>query len=155
MPARLDLVIKYRFFRHLSTYEDPDSERVYRWHILARTGGIEPRSWKRSVDDYVQAARDLHRSMGNGWRGNPPQIGSNGHLHDGAHRIACAASWHYASIPLLTWIGPCNSRPWDSTWMNEHGMPWPDLARTFKDWKDIAESDHHHARWDGAPKDVG
>src|SRR5690606_24703258 len=56
-PERLDLAVKYRFFLHLLRGGDQDSERVYRWHIYLRTGGIEGE--KSSVDDYVDACHVL------------------------------------------------------------------------------------------------
>ncbi len=88
---RLDLAIKHDAFRHLLKGDDPASLDLYRWHIAERTGGIEPRSWKRSVEDYVQACRDLLISMQHGFDiSHAVPIGSNGKIIDGAHRIACA-----------------------------------------------------------------
>src|SRR5688572_13223087 len=62
-PLRLDIVVKHRFFKALMGQGDADAERVYRWHIEKRTGGVEPRSTKTSVDDYVLGCRVLLDSL--------------------------------------------------------------------------------------------
>lgn len=89
---RLDLVIKWRFFKSIQNNNDRDAEAIYCRHILARTNGREPGGSKLTIDDYVKAAHSLYCSMeSDGFDGRfPVIIGSNGRLRDGAHRIACA-----------------------------------------------------------------
>src|SRR5437879_278133 len=62
---RLDLVVKYRFFKGLEEGNmTVDDEQMYAKHILARTKGIEPgNSHKTNIGTYVAAARDLLQSM--------------------------------------------------------------------------------------------
>jgi len=91
---RLDLVVKYRFFKGLEEGHMPaDEEQMYAKHILARTRGVEPgNSRKRNIDTYVAAARDLFQSMKvAGFDKNKPiPVDQWGRLRDGAHRLACA-----------------------------------------------------------------
>jgi hypothetical protein len=133
-PRRLDYVVKYRFFRHLMSGDDPDSERVYRWHILKRTGGNEPRSHKRTVHDYVSACRELLASIGA--RGFDPahvvKIGRNGLIvGSGAHRVACCAA---LGTPIaVIRIKRRGKHAWDFEWFWRHGMVADDLDRLSAD----------------------
>lgn len=136
--SRLDLVVKHRFFRHLMEGGDPDSERLYRWHIDKRTGGIEPGSWKACLDDYVKGCVDLLASMRA--RGFDPQhpirFGDNGALMAGAHRIACA---HALRIPVSVKRvdRPGKSARWDRDAFVMQGVAVPDLQRILDDWKTL------------------
>lgn len=153
-PRRLDLAIKWRFFRHLIEGSDEDSRRVYRWHIQQRTGGKEARSWKVCVEDYVSAARELLASMQ--LRGFDPEcpvrFGSNGLLMEGAHRIACALA-----LGECVWIEtlgrPGNSSPWDEEWLRKDGVSEADLARVLSDFAGLTNEarDHPDARVLRAP----
>lgn len=120
---RLDLVVKWRFFRHLVEGGDVDAERVYRWHIQQRTGGIEPGSTKRTVEDYVDACRALLASMSvHGFDPlHPVRVGCDGRLKGGAHRTACA---RYLGIDIAVQRLPTPSRaaPWGHAWFACHGM---------------------------------
>ena len=92
---RLDLVVKYRFFDMLFRGgAAPEAEEMYRRHIIARTGGIEPgNSPKTNISIYLTAARCLLERMAE--RGFDPSepipLDQWGRLRDGAHRVACAA----------------------------------------------------------------
>jgi hypothetical protein len=114
--------VKYRFFKHLKNGDDPSSEELYRWHIQKRTGGIEPRSWKRTIKDYVQASVKLLRSMEAGGfdASHPVIIGSNGWLKDGAHRTACSL---FFDIPVTVrkMSRPGTAR-WGADWFLDRGM---------------------------------
>ena len=45
-PDRLDIAVKYRFFRHLMRRDDPDAARLYRWHIWrAMNNSRRPANW--------------------------------------------------------------------------------------------------------------
>lgn len=134
-PARLDLVVKWRFFQHLRTGTDPDAERVYRWHIAERTGGREPGSWKQSLDDYVAGAGALLAAMTE--RGFDPACPVNtdpeGRLKDGAHRTACAA---VLGLRIAVQQTPARSRsaPWGRAWFEARGIAAADLARIERDY---------------------
>lgn len=134
-PTRFDLAVKVRFFRHLDTGADPDAERVYRWHIEARTGGLERH--KTSVDDYVADCRRLLASMRAGFDyHHPVEIGSNDRLKDGAHRISCALLLGHR-VRVRTLEQPSRSADWGLEWFRERGMDARDLARIEQDWMDL------------------
>jgi hypothetical protein len=126
-PVRLDLAVKVRFFRHLLNHNDPDAERVYRQHIEQRTGGVEKRSWKKSVDDYVNGAEGLLLDMWTGFNPkHPVELGSNLNLMGGAHRIACAiAKGFKVHREIRDKAG--NARAWDIMFLHEKGMRPSDI----------------------------
>ena len=155
---RLDLAIKLRFFRHLHQGGDPDSERLYRWHILTRTGGRERRSWKASLDDYVEASGALVANMGrSGFDINQPvTICRMGRLKDGAHRIAAALLF---SAPIY-WmqdnvIG--RARAWDEIYLKQKGIDPCDLSRIVSDYARLENeiSNSCDARSDDASDELG
>lgn len=137
---RLDLIVKLRFFRHLKEGGNPDAERVYRWHIEKRTKGVEPGSWKRSVDDYVRACDDLYASIaGRGFdAAQPVPIGSNGRLRNGAHRIACClllgprVAVHKVDKP--------GASLWGASWFARHGMPYAEIEGLIAECKTLCAS---------------
>jgi hypothetical protein len=135
-PDRLDLVVKWRFF----AVGDADAERVYRQHILGRTGGVERGSWKASVDDYVTAAIELAASMqAHGFDPyHPVVIGSNGRLMEGAHRLACSLALGLASVPVRRREDkPGRSAPWGADWFRRHGMVEADIRRIQSDLESL------------------
>lgn len=134
--------MKWRFFRHLlSGGNDPDSERVYRWHIEERSGGrmrvgLSTDRWKRTLDDYVTAAQSLAESMsGNGFLPfYAVPIDPAGELLDGSHRVACALACEVPAIyvdpqPRSVW-----APAWGVDWFKARGMPPADMARLMADW---------------------
>lgn len=72
--------------------DDPDAERLYRWHIWCRDGGYEPDGNSRAEHKAVTESRQLLRSMrARGYDAEQPvRVGVNDRLLDGAHRVACA-----------------------------------------------------------------
>lgn len=138
-PKRLDYVVKWRFFRHLMDGADPDSERVYRWHIAQRTGGTEvdyrtEKVTKRSIDEYVEGCRALLSSMrehGFTKDGAVP-IDRNGLPLDGSHRIAAAIAVGIKVRVRRSRRGA--KRTWGFDWFVEHGMLASDLKRIVADW---------------------
>jgi len=134
---RLDIAVKWRFFRHLQEGDDPDSERVYRWHIKERTRGREPRSWKRSVEDYVTSCKGLLESMlASGFSPDHPlEYGQNGRLRAGAHRLACSLllglDAYYVVVPLN------GTATWGENWFVRHNIASADLQRIKLDWKHL------------------
>lgn len=142
-PRRMDLAVKFRFFRHLHGGNDPDSERVYRWHINERSGprmraGIETDKWKLSLDDYVTAADKLLSSMAcDGFQSFfAVPVDPKNELLDGSHRVACALA---LDLPVIVVHSPRPvwAPPWDEQWFIAHGMADDDLARMRSDWKEM------------------
>lgn len=131
-PKRLDYVIKWRFLRHIVEDDDPDSERVYRWHIQQRTGGREPQSWKRSVDDYVACCGELIESLvARGFRSKPLPVGRNGIVLAGAHRLAAAIA---LQMPVPIQRMPKPGLTWDEAELRRCGMLVADLERVVADY---------------------
>ncbi len=147
-PSRLDLAAKYLFFRALSGQGDPSvAESLYRRHIAARTGGAEPTdastgaaSAKRSVDDYVAAARSLHASMlARGFDpAHPVPVTPEGLIGNGAHRLACALA-----LGLDAPTRPCASTgpAWDAAWFTAHGFGDADLRRLLHAWAGLRSTE--------------
>lgn len=135
---RLDIAVKWRFFRHLLEGGDPDSERVYRWHIQRRTGGHERNgsgNWKRTVQDYVDACPDLLGSMlVNGFHTSSPlEYGCNGRLRDGAHRLSCALL--LKCDVMIEAVDRDGTATWGEMWFRQNGIAQVDLDRIHADWK--------------------
>lgn len=130
---RLDLAIKYRLFKELLYQSCPDAKRLYRWHIMKRTGGVERGSWKRSIDDYFIACGELLDEMCQ--RGfdpaSPVLIDDRRRIYDGAHRIACAILLDL-DIAVARSPKPALSPAWDSEWMLTHGLFDFELERIEK-----------------------
>jgi hypothetical protein len=138
---RLDIAVKWRHFCTIVQRSgDPDAERVYRWHIQHRTGGVERRSWKTSVDDYVTAARELAVVMRlHGFDPATPIIlGSNGRLMEGAHRLACSLALGLDAVPVNRRTDkPGRAAPWGADWFSRHGMAETDIRRIQSDWESL------------------
>jgi len=134
--CRLDIVLKYLFFRSLSgTADRAHWEFFYRKHILDRTNGIEPRdrfqkteSNKRSADDYVLACEELLRSFkSNGFDPTyPVPVSADNKLLNGAHRIACALATEHKVFVKPSERGV--SRSWGFQWFLKRGYPRDVLA---------------------------
>ena len=139
-PERLDIAVKWRFFRHLHMGNDADSGRIYRWHIEERTGGREARSWKRTIEDYVTACEDLLDSMLEfGFNPEfPLEYRKNGTLRSGAHRLACSLLLNLDVYYIVMDIGGRTS--WGENWFVHHGMALEDLKRIKTDWKCLKQS---------------
>lgn len=132
-PSRLDVVVKYLLFRSLLTQDEPRVLALYERHIARRTGGFE--DGKRTVSDYVSAARDLlGRLQSHGFdAATPVRIGGrNGLPLDGAHRIgACLALGFDVVVEIVDegW-----GATWGDDWFRSHGFPPDDvdlLVRTY------------------------
>jgi hypothetical protein len=132
--------VKWRFFRHLCTGDDPDSERIYRWHLSARKAanakinlGMDSKS---GSDQYVADCRNLLVSMVN--KGfdlaHAIPIDPDGELLGGAHRLACA-------LALGIDVVPVTRQPqyvWAPSWGRDfitNGMNEADIHRLEQDWK--------------------
>lgn len=140
-PRRMDLAVKWRLFRHLSGGSDKDAERVYRWHVNERVGGriragLPTDMWKCTVDDYVEASRDLFSSMQrHGYDGNQPiPLDLSGELLGGAHRLACALALNTPFVTVTRTNRTVWAPPWHYAWFEEHDMPQRDLKRLRDDW---------------------
>jgi hypothetical protein len=134
---RLDIAVKWMFFRHLLKGDDPDSERIYRWHIYERTGGQEPRGWKETVEDYVMVCKSLLKDMLKvGFNSEfPLEYGQNGKLRDGAHRLACSL---LLGLDIYRVIVPAHGNmTWGENWFVRHGVAPEDLERIKTTWKQL------------------
>ena len=133
--------MKFRFFRHLYGGDDPDSERVYRWHIEERSGprmraGLTTDQWKHSLDDHVNSAKELFGSMkmiGFSLEDAVP-VDPRGELLDGSHRVACAVALNLKEIYVLPKPNSVWAPPWDLEWFIAHGMKSRDIERLKVDW---------------------
>lgn len=140
---RLDIAVKWRFFRHLVGGNDRDSERVYRWHIDQRSGnriraGVATDRWKRSLDDYVEAACRLVGSMAFGFDpAFPIPVDPDGEILDGSHRLACALALGLGAVPVERSDRHVWAPHWGYDWFVERGMPADDLERTLADWNSL------------------
>jgi hypothetical protein len=133
---RLDIVLKYLFFRGLDgTADRAHWEFFYRKHILDRTKGVEPQdrfqkkpSTKRSVDDYVNACEELYRSFKSGGFDPtyPIPVSVDKRLLNGAHRTACALATDTRVIVAPAERGVRKS--WGFRWFLERGYPRDVLA---------------------------
>lgn len=129
-PRRLDLVIKYRYALHVLGGGDPYSEAIYRWHIQSRTGGVEPGSWKRSVDDYVEGFQTLLHSL-RVWgfdKKSPVKVGNDGNLLGGAHRIAGSLALN-KRVYVVTAKRRGVIRAWDREELMRNGLKPSDLHK--------------------------
>lgn len=145
-PLRLDYVVKHRFFRHLISGDDPDAERVYRWHILKRTNGNEPHSEKNSIEDYLVSCQILLDSLME--RGFQPRFGlyyrPNLLLRTGgAHRLAASLA---LGINIRAQAVNCEGgQTWDYGWFARSGMNRDDLDRLMNDWRRLESSDQRQS----------
>jgi hypothetical protein len=129
--SRLDIVLKYLFFRSLSGAADRAQwEAFYRKHIQDRTGGTEPPdnfqeqdTIKGTVDDYVLACETLFRSFQrDGFDPSYPiPVSVSQKLLNGAHRIACALATDNTVVvaPVRRGTRP----PWGFQWFLDRGYP--------------------------------
>ena len=99
--------------------------------------GMATDQWKRSVDDYVNAAGELARSMKvHGFKEDwPVMLDPDNELLSGAHRVACALALGLERIVVnysryVVW-----APPWGRPWFVIHGMSDADLERLDLDWE--------------------
>lgn len=137
-PLRMDYVVKVRFFRHLLNGGDPDSERVYRWHIDKRTGGNEPRSPKNTVDDYVAACPLLLASIQkDGFHpdGAIKVAPDNRIVGSGAHRVSICLSLRKPI--LIHRVDRVPKLEWGRDWFVANGMSPDDLKELDRGWEEL------------------
>lgn len=134
--------MKHRFFKHLLGGDDPDAERVYRWHIEKRSGarmksGIATDVWKRGIDDYITAAQGLLATMtANGFLAKyAVPIDPDGELLNGSHRVACALALNVQRVPVMPQPQRVWAPAWNYAWFLRNGMPAHDLERLDEDWR--------------------
>ena len=116
---------------------DPDAERVYRWHIKQRTRGNEPRSWKSDIEDYITVCKALKKDMfRNGYNHEfPLQYGRNGKLMAGAHRLACSIALDIEPVCVI--VATDGNTTWDQDWFIDHGIGKADLQQIKADLKHL------------------
>ena len=119
----MDLVIKWRLFKHLLGGRDPYAVTLYRWHIEKRrsSGFVDGEKQKATdastLDHYVSEAEILLRSMAdNGFDdSHPVPVDPNRELLGGAHRVACAIA---LGFPVC--IEQRSEKAWAPAW----GIRW-------------------------------
>ena len=137
-PRRLDLAVKWRFFRHLLGGNDGDAVDLYRWHIEQRSGhriaaGLPTDRWKRSVDEYVTSATALLQSLRTYGFLGPVPVDRNGELLDGSHRVACASALGIEEIPVDRQDRNVWAPAWDELWFRAR-MTDEGVNRLITDW---------------------
>ena len=146
---RYDLAVKWRLFRHFITGADPDSIRVYQWHIEARKStnakvNVGMDSNKRDLGIYVRAAADLCESMTR--IGFVPSyaipIDPDIELLGGAHRTACALALGIDDVPVVSMPQRVWAPPWDLQWFIDNGMNDSDLERLKSDFEGMYDRGH-------------
>jgi len=140
---RLDVAVKWRYFRHLLSGSDPDSERVYRGLILARNGqrmldGAPTDGWKLTIDHWVDGCAALLESMRNqGFIAQHPiPLDKNGELLNGTHRLACAMALRIDEV--WVWRLPDKevwAPEWGLDWLIANAVPNDDIRRIGKDFE--------------------
>jgi hypothetical protein len=111
------------WFRHLLRGNDPDAERLYRWHIWCRDGGYEHDGTSRAEFEAVRNSRLLLHSMrARGYDADEPvRVGVNDRLLDGGHRVACALALRLPEIWQVK--DPREARrTWGIDWFAAHGL---------------------------------
>lgn len=144
---RLDLAVKYRFFRHLYGGDDPEAVELYRWHIWKRSGARMQAALatdvnKRGIDDYLAAAVWLYQSMGmDGFDPNHPvPVDPDGELLNGSHRVACALALGIASIPVEQSARRVWAPAWNAEWFRTNGMDEEMIAALEASLRQLRES---------------
>lgn len=99
--------------------------------------GLRTDRWKKSVDDYVQAARTLIMSMtAKGFdAAHAVPVDPNGELLDGSHRVACALALELKEVPVVWQPRYVWAPPWDYAWFQEEGMSERDICRLYDDYE--------------------
>lgn len=133
-PQRLDLVVKWRLFRHFLNGTYPQAPEEYNWHIDQRIGASLPTSV------YVKKALSLFCSMrdhGFDPRGAVP-LNKHGMPLDGAHRIGCSAALR---IPVCVKMHDTDHQwpDWGEAWFLGHGMKI-ELPGILADYKRLTEN---------------
>ena len=136
--------MKVRFFRHLHGGDDPEAERVYRWHIYVRSGdrmarGLKTDGWKENIEHWIDAAKTLSESMlSNGFLAQHAiPIDEDGELLNGAHRLACALAYDLPRVYTWQVDKKVWAPPWDKQWFLDNHCKEKDLKRIMRDWSEI------------------
>lgn len=144
-PRRFDLAVKWRLFCHLRHGgNDPESERVYCWHIARRRKanlavGVGMDGAKRNTD-YLAAAQALYGSMAQ-WGFQSAfavPVDPDGELLGGAHRVACALALDIADIHVIRESRKVWAPAWDEQWFVDNGLVGPYLERLRSDYAVLA-----------------
>ncbi len=142
-PKRLDVIVKYLFFRSLQNRVlQHEYRNLYLKHIFYRTKGIEPadryspvNEGKYKIDDYVLSAQRLFESLKVKYDINDPiPVGRHGGLLNGAHRVA-------ASLCLDRSVS-CEKfdeeeTSWDFEWFCEHEFTTEDKQRILMGYTEL------------------
>jgi hypothetical protein len=134
--------VKYRYFRYLLGGDDPDAERIYRWHIAKRSGarmraGMPTDMWKLSLNNYIGAAKTLLSSMqADGYLiEHRIPIDYYYELLGGSHRMACASALGLSNVPVLMHEQRVWAPPWDVSWFEKNGMEMSEIDRLVDTWE--------------------
>jgi hypothetical protein len=132
--------VKWRYFRHILHGGDPDSERIYRWHIETRAV-VNARirigmDGKPGIETYLQDCRRLLASMhASGFLARyAVPVDPDGELLGGAHRVSCALALEMPEIPVKDEMRRAWAPAWDKNWFLANGMGQADFERLSGDW---------------------
>jgi hypothetical protein len=144
-PRRIDVAVKWRYFRNLMGAElenAPEAWRLYERHILMRIrhrmeAGLATDVWKKTIEDYHKASRDLLSSMQEHGFDNAHAlpVDADGEMMAGSHRLACALALDIPFIPIVrdntkrAW-----QPPWDIAWFAQH-FDDRELQTITSDWR--------------------
>ncbi len=101
--------------------------------------GLATDRWKRTPEDYLNAAKGLFGSMSR--NGFMPvcavPIDPDGEILGGAHRVACALALELKAVPVEWKDNFVWAPPWGIGWFEEKGMWGADLKRLESDWQEM------------------
>lgn len=144
---RLDLVCKYLLFKEFEKdVVDQDILELYKKHILKRSGGVEGddphipnQDRKLSVDDYVNAAKQLYKSMKEtGFNKEYPVPYYNIGLENGAHRVSCAMALGINIYAIK--VIPRKIKNWDERWFSKKGFSAEEIELLKREYAKIVET---------------
>lgn len=98
--------------------------------------GLATDQWKRTTDDYVNAANQLFGSMLNSGFSQfyAVPVDPAQEILDGSHRVACALAFWQGTIPVVLTTKRVWAPPWGLDWFVAKGMAQSDLDRLQSDW---------------------
>jgi len=144
VPTRLDIAVKLLYaqmaLNRQSRYDEEYIKRLYRQHIMIRTGGAEPYAGqtKSTLHDYEFYFNELIKDMSRSGfdLDDPIQIsGIDGQVLNGAHRLAVAIALDLEKVSFRV-DRTSEGRAWDMQWFKNNGFKTIDLEAISEAWLD-------------------